>query len=117
MSGKKVFELARDLNMKSKELLDFLKTLGITASTHMSVLEESSIAMIRERLNKKVHGTGKASESFKEIKGTPKTILIKKKPRVEETEGAQPAGALHEAAAEKGIEEVEKKKRSLKKKW
>ncbi len=116
MSGKKVFELARDLNMKSKELLDFLKTIGITASTHMSVLEESSIAIIRERLNKKVQGIGKASESFKEIKGTPKTILIKKKPRVEEAEGAQPTGVLQEAAWEKGIEEVREEEKKLEEK-
>ena len=81
MSGKKVFELAKELKIKSKELLELLKKSGIEVSTHMSVLDEVAIATVRERLVKKTGETGKASESFKEIKGSPKTILIKKKPK------------------------------------
>jgi len=95
MSGKKVFELARDFNMKSKELLEIMRSIGIPATTHMSVLDESSIAVLRGKLNKQADGASKASESFKEIKGTPKTILIKKKAAAPSPEELQQAPAGH----------------------
>ena len=95
MSGKKVFELARDFNMKSKELLEIMRSIGIPATTHMSVLDESSIAVLRGKLSKQADGASKASESFKEIKGTPKTILIKKKAAAPSPEELQQAPAGH----------------------
>ena len=104
MSGKKVFEIARDFNMKSKELLDILRSLGIAAATHMSVLDKKSIAVVSAKLNKKADGSAKASESFKEIKGTPKTILIKKKvaaPLPDEIQTASPVEEGEEIAEEK----------------
>lgn len=103
MSGKKVFELARDFNMKSKDLLEIMKSIGITATTHMSVLEESSIAVLRGKLNKQADGASKASESFKEIKGTPKTILIKKKAAVPTPEELQQAAAGHAVSGEEAF--------------
>jgi len=95
MSGKKVFELARDFNMKSKELLEIMRSIGIPATTHMSVLDESSIAVLRGKLSKQADGASKSSESFKEIKGTPKTILIKKKAAAPSPEELQQAPAGH----------------------
>src|SRR3990172_2766980 len=95
MSGKKVFELARDFNMKSKELLEIMRSIGIPATTHMSVLDESSISVLRGKLSKQADGASKSSESFKEIKGTPKTILIKKKAAAPSPEELQQASAGH----------------------
>ncbi len=126
MSGKKVFEVARELNMKSKELLEVLRELGISATTHMSVLEESSIIALKTKINRKVEGTGKASDSFREIKGTPKTILIKKKAAVPAPEEASPTAAIIEAepaqrgvdtiAGEKGVTEAEEEETRLEEK-
>ncbi|MCC6544285.1 MAG: translation initiation factor IF-2 [Nitrospirae bacterium] len=116
MSGKKVFELAREFNMKSKELLDILKSLGIAASTHMSVLDESSIALVSAKLNKTADGIGKANESFKEIKGTPKTILIKKKAAAPLPEEILPAAPVEEAAKsteKKGSQELKEDDKKL----
>ncbi len=116
MSGKKVFELAREFNMKSKELLDILKSIGIAATTHMSVLDESSIAVVSDRLNKKADSTAKASESFKEIKGTPKTILIKKKvvaPLPEEAEAAPQAGKTEEITGDISAVEIKDEEKKL----
>src|SRR3990172_2989526 len=115
MSSKKVFELARDFNMKSKELLDILRSLGIAAATHMSMLDENSIVVVRAKLNKKADGTVKASESFKEIKGTPKTILIKKKvaaPLPDEIQSVPPVEAAEKITEEKSgvvLKEEDKK--------
>ena len=103
MSGKKVFELARDFNMKSKELLEIMRSIGIPATTHMSVLDESSIAVLRGKLSKQADGASKASESFKEIKGTPKTILIKKKAAAPPPEELQPALAGHGVPGEEAV--------------
>src|SRR3990172_6078155 len=111
MSGKKVFELARDFNMKSKELLDILRSLGIAAATHMSMLDENSIAVVRAKLNKKADGTVKASESFKEIKGTPKTILIKKKVAAPLPDEIQPAPPVEAAEEKSGVELKEEDKK------
>ena len=90
--------------MKSKELLDILRSLGVAAATHMSVLDENSISVVSVKLNKKAAGTVKSSESFKEIKGTPKTILIKKKvaaPLPDEIQLAHPVEGAEEIRDEK----------------
>lgn len=116
MSGKKVFELAREFNMKSKELLDILRRLGVAAATHMSVLDENSISVVSAKLNKKADGTVKANESFKEIKGTPKTILIKKKvaePLPEEIQLAHPVEEAEEITEEKSSVELKEEEKKL----
>ena len=116
MSSKKVFELAREFNMKSKELLDILRSLGVAAATHMSVLDESSISVVSAKLNKKATGTVKSNESFKEIKGTPKTILIKKKvaaPLPEEIQLAHPVEEAEEIKDEKSSVELKEEEKKL----
>ncbi len=89
--------------MKSKELLEIMRSIGIPATTHMSVLDESSIAVLRGKLSKQTDSASKASESFKEIKGTPKTILIKKKAAAPPPEELQPATAGPAVSGEEAI--------------
>ncbi|OQY59541.1 MAG: translation initiation factor IF-2 [Desulfobacteraceae bacterium 4572_88] len=46
----RVYELARDLNMKSKALLDKLGEMGISVGSHVSSLDDETVARIRENL-------------------------------------------------------------------
>ena len=80
MGGKRVFELAKEYDVSSKELIQELKKLGIEVSSHMAVMDERAIGLVRGRFSKKEE---KPSEAFKGIKSSARTILIKKKPKAE----------------------------------
>ncbi|MEF9921636.1 MAG: translation initiation factor IF-2 N-terminal domain-containing protein, partial [Anaerovoracaceae bacterium] len=43
----KVHELAKELNIQSKELLDKVTTMGISASSHMSVLSDNDVKAVK----------------------------------------------------------------------
>ena len=43
MAKKRVYELAKDLGMESKDLIARLEILGITVKSHASTLEEGDI--------------------------------------------------------------------------
>ncbi len=49
----KVYELARELGMSSKELLAFLKDLGMEVKSHMSVLIEEEIEKVIAKIEEK----------------------------------------------------------------
>ena len=49
----RVFALAKELNMTSKELISFLKTEGHKVSSHMSSIDKSAAEALRERLKPK----------------------------------------------------------------
>ncbi len=53
MAKIRVYELARDLNMKNKELLDKLEELNVTVRSHMSSLDDDTVAQIRSNLREK----------------------------------------------------------------
>ena len=53
MAKIRVYELARDLNMKNKELLDKLEELNITVRSHMSSLDDDTVAEIKASLRDK----------------------------------------------------------------
>lgn len=57
MAKIRLYELARDLNMTNKMLLEKLQELGLDIKSHMSSLEEDDVATIKERLlNKQKEG-------------------------------------------------------------
>ena len=47
MSNIKVHELAKELNMTSKDMLDKINSMGIDAKSHMSVLSDIDVISIR----------------------------------------------------------------------
>lgn len=56
MAKVRVYELAKDLNMTNKQLLDKLKELKIDAKSHMSALGNSDVAAVKQNLSgKKKH--------------------------------------------------------------
>src|SRR3990172_6674264 len=97
MGGKRVFELAKEFKISSKELIEELKKLEIEVSSHMAVLEEKAMGRLKGRFNKQGE---KVSEAFKGVKSSAKTILIKKKPKIEAGEQIKPAVPVTPESAE-----------------
>lgn len=50
MAKVRVYELAKDLNMTNKQLLDKLKELEIDVKSHMSALDNSDVAAVKQNL-------------------------------------------------------------------
>lgn len=86
MSGKRVFELAKELGVSSKDLIDDIKKLGIAVSSHMTVLDDKTLGMIKNKVSVKEEESHKISEVFKGVKSSTRAILIKKKVKTEDVE-------------------------------
>jgi len=100
MGGKRVFEFAKEFKISSKEMIEELKKLGIEVSSHMAVLDEKAIGRLRGRFHKQEE---KVSEVFKGVKSSAKTILIKKKPKIEAGEEVKPVVPVSSESAETNI--------------
>ncbi len=59
----RIYQLAKELDIKSNELVDMLKELGIEAKSHMSTLEEETAKLVKEML---AGGEGKAQKEQEE---------------------------------------------------
>ena len=81
MSNVKVHELAKELNMTSKELLDRLKSMGIEAKSHMSVLTEIDAIAVKNNILR-----SKSGSETKIVKVKPKKTevkeVVKEEPKV-----------------------------------
>ena len=53
MAKVKVYELAKELNIGSKEIINFLSEKNIKVTSHMNNLEDSSIELVRSQYGKK----------------------------------------------------------------
>src|SRR5699024_9693337 len=65
MSTVRVYELAKELNVSNKEVLDFLKSKNIDLTSHMSNVEDEHVRMVRENFKKgnvSAQSTGKQGE-------------------------------------------------------
>jgi len=65
MSKVRVYELARDLGLESKDLVDFLEDLGADVKNHMSTLEDDIVEMVREHFTKEQGSPSNASGGHK----------------------------------------------------
>jgi len=100
MAKTRVYELARDLNLENKILLSKLNDLDIAVKSHMSALDDDTVAQIRQQL------FGKKEETIEETRVKPTVIRRRKKVKVE----AAPEPEVPEAAeapSEKVPEEAE----------
>ena len=89
MGKMKVHELAKELNLSSKELLEKIKSIGIEAKSHMSSLEENDVEKIRKAFTNNKKEADKNKENKKnstkkqaETKQAP--IIIRRELIVEE---------------------------------
>ncbi len=93
MSGIRIYELAKELKLDSKELVNLVRSLGVQAKNHMSVLDDEAAEIVRQTvaLPKDVQAE---VELLPEEAITPRRV--KKKPRKKTTENP-PEPALEPA--------------------
>jgi len=58
----RVYELARDLGVDSKQVLDYLNSLGHDVKNHMSVLDSESIARVKGKFGAAQADAGEAKK-------------------------------------------------------
>lgn len=73
MAKVKVYELAKELNIGSKEIINFLSEKSIKVTSHMNNLEDSSIELVKSKFGKKETGTITRQESETKVKETAQT--------------------------------------------
>ncbi len=69
----RIYQLAKELDLKSTELVDMLKELGIEAKSHMSTLEDETANLVKEML---AGGEGKAPEKEEEQEEKAQSIEV-----------------------------------------
>jgi len=72
MAKVRIFELARDLNMQSKQLLEKLEEMGIPAKSHMSSISDEAVVAVKANL------TGKKVDVVEETR-VRRTVIRRRK--------------------------------------
>jgi len=103
MARLRVYELARDLNMTNKVLLEKLDDLDISVKSHMSALDDDTIAKIKSSF----FSTPEKEETIEETRVKP-TVIRRRRKTVKVEASATPEAEPQEAdeAAEKADEEA-----------
>lgn len=76
MSKTRVYELAKELKLPSKDIIEKAKQLGITYNSHMSTMEDGEISKIKASISTKKEAPKKVVE--KKETPTPKKVEAKK---------------------------------------
>jgi translation initiation factor IF-2 len=96
MAKIRIYELARDLNMTNKMLLDKLQDMDIEAKSHMSSLDDDTVDTIKRKLR------GSPAKEIEETRIKPTLIRRRKKPVRREPVETKPV-----AEPEPPVEEIE----------
>ena len=83
MSKTRVYELAKELNVASKEIIEKAKELGISYNSHMSTMEESEISKIKGAWNSKPAAKPAPKAPKQDAKPAPKQEAKKAEPKKE----------------------------------
>jgi len=90
MSKTRVYELAKELNVASKEIIEKAKEVGISYNSHMSTMEEAEISKIKGAWNSKPAAKPAPKAEKKEAKPAPKQEAKKAEPKKEVEKGHAP---------------------------
>ena len=90
MSKTRVYELAKELNVASKEIIEKAKEVGISYNSHMSTMEEAEISKIKGAWNSKPAAKPAPKAEKKEAKLAPKQEVKKAEPKKEVEKGHAP---------------------------
>lgn len=90
MSKTRVYELAKELNVASKEIIEKAKEVGISYNSHMSTMEESEISKIKGAWNSKPAVKPAPKAPKQEAKPAPKQEVKKAEPKKEVAKGHAP---------------------------
>lgn len=97
MAKKRVYELAKQLNISNKDLIEKLNELGIEVNNHMSTVDEENAELVKELLggekneapkaekNEKAEKAEKAEKSKEPVKEEKKTAKTEKTEKAKET--------------------------------
>lgn len=104
----RVYELARDLNMTNKDLLEKLREMEIEVGSHMSSLDEETVDRVKDNLR------GKPASQIEEVRVKPTVIrrrkkVVKPKPVEEEPVEEAPTEEAEPTEAESASAEAEPK--------
>ncbi len=83
MSKIRVYEMAKELNIGNKELLDVINDLGITVKNHMSVLGEEEVEVIKNLFKKEEKGNDIVNNQV-DVKQTKEEVV-----EIEKSEGIE----------------------------
>ena len=90
----KVHEIAKELGVSSKEVIEKAKAIGIEITSHLSSVEDDVANKIRKEFGKKAGKTEKKEEPKKEAKKEPKKettpVIIRREVIVSEEEKKEP---------------------------
>ncbi len=106
MGRMKVHELAKELNMQSKELVDKLVELKYDVKSHLSVLEDEDVAKIKKQLKGKSASGNNESDKApvkKEKKPIAPVIIRREVTRVAEVPEEKPAQRNPRAGNDLGV--------------
>lgn len=73
MSKQRIYEYAKDLNIKSKDVIDELKKTGIEVSNHMQTLEDDQVKALDKVFKKPSSETTKRAKKYSIKSQKPKT--------------------------------------------
>jgi translation initiation factor IF-2 len=98
MAKKRVHELAKELNIESKEIINKLNDMGVAVKSHMSTLEDSDIGQLLKIYKKdgarseKADDAGKPAATSKSVKSAvPQETQVEKK-KTPEAQQSSPGG-------------------------
>ena len=100
MAKLRVYELAKELEVPSRRIIDLLHNIGFTVKNHMSVVSEEAAAKIRYQLT----GKGEPPEAYKD--------LLREKEKKEDK--VRDAGGLPKEKAKRKKTEKKKAERRVK---
>ncbi|MBA2848229.1 translation initiation factor IF-2 [Thermosulfuriphilus ammonigenes] len=103
MAKMRVYELAREIGMESKELLTKIRQIGLEVKSHSSMLSEEEVAIVRQKL-------AGASEESAVGQSRPKVIRRRARPQEPPAE-EKPEKPVEEARVVEGPPKVEPKPR------
>jgi translation initiation factor IF-2 len=98
--AKRVFELARELNLTTKELLIKFKDVDVPVKSHMSTLDDSEEAKVRETL------FGKKSDDAIEETRIRSTVIRRRRKPIQEEEGEEKLISANETQQQELTSEI-----------
>ncbi|MFO7814834.1 MAG: translation initiation factor IF-2 [Halanaerobiales bacterium] len=86
MSKIRIYKLADELEMESKELIDILNNLGIEVSSHMSTVEDDTAQLVREMVEEEKRGEEEETEEALDTGQETKTQEVSEEKTEDESE-------------------------------
>jgi translation initiation factor IF-2 len=105
LARKRVYQVAREFNLSSEALLEMLRGMGVAVKSHMSAIEDGTVAGIKEKLRLEKEEVKKEEARKKQIV---KEVEAKAKPEVKPPEPPKRVG-MRRRIDERSVKETVRK--------